>query len=92
MEFSTTVQTTISPHTQKPFVSRDYPSVQAVDEAIVKSKAAQKEWAKVPLKERIEIGRRFIVSVRDALYFITEADGNAYRKNSGRRQTRSRSS
>lgn len=71
MEFSTTVQTTITPHTQEPFVSRDYPSVQAVDEAIVKSKAAQKEWAKVPLKERIEIGRRFIVSAQShaVLYY-----------------------
>ena len=62
MEFSSTVQTTITPHSQKPLVSRNYPSVQEVDEAILKSKKAQKEWAKVPLKERIEIGRRFIVS------------------------------
>ena len=62
MQFSSEVQTTITPHTQQPLVSRTYPSKQAVDGAITKSKAAQKEWAKVSLKERIEIGRRFIVS------------------------------
>ncbi|KIP02001.1 hypothetical protein PHLGIDRAFT_130969 [Phlebiopsis gigantea 11061_1 CR5-6] len=60
MQFSSQVQTTISPHTQQPLVSRTYPSQEQVNEAIVKSKKAQKEWAKVPLKERIAIGRRFI--------------------------------
>lgn len=62
MAFSSEVQTTISPHNQQPLVSRTYPSQEQVNEAIVKSKKAQKEWAKVPLKERIAIGRRFIVS------------------------------
>lgn len=43
-------------------MTRAYPSQQQLDAAIETSAKAQKEWAKVPLKERIQIGHRFIVS------------------------------
>ncbi|KAI0791352.1 Aldehyde/histidinol dehydrogenase [Abortiporus biennis] len=62
MSFSTTEQTTISPHTQQPLANstRVYPSKDALGGIIKQSKEAQKGWAKVPLKERIAIGRKFI--------------------------------
>lgn len=60
----TETQTTISPHNQKPLVTRAYPSQQELDAAIKASANAQKEWAKVPLKDRIQIGNRFIVRSR----------------------------
>ncbi|KAI0076634.1 aldehyde dehydrogenase [Panus rudis PR-1116 ss-1] len=53
-------QTTISPHNQKPLVTRTYPSQSDLDVTIRRSKAAQKEWAARPLKERIDIGYKFI--------------------------------
>ncbi|KAG2003391.1 aldehyde dehydrogenase [Coprinopsis cinerea AmutBmut pab1-1] len=54
------VQTTITPHNQQPYVSRTYPSQQEIDEVIQKAAVAQKAWAKVPLKERVEIGNKFV--------------------------------
>lgn len=56
-------QTTITPHTQGPLVTRHYPSESALDEVIQKSAIAQKAWSKVPLKERIAIGYKFIVCI-----------------------------
>ena len=53
-------QTTITPHTQAPYVTRIYPSPDELGAAIEVSAKAQKGWAKVPLTERIEIGRRFM--------------------------------
>jgi acyl-CoA reductase-like NAD-dependent aldehyde dehydrogenase len=55
------MQTTLSPHNQQPYVTRQYPSKDQTDDVLKKSAAAQKEWAKVPLKERIAIGRKFMV-------------------------------
>ncbi|KAJ7057783.1 succinate semialdehyde dehydrogenase [Mycena amicta] len=60
MTFSTTIQTTISPHSQLPVTERTYPSPDALDESIARAAAAQKTWAKVPLAERIAIGQKFI--------------------------------
>ncbi|KAH6909532.1 succinate semialdehyde dehydrogenase [Coprinopsis sp. MPI-PUGE-AT-0042] len=54
------VQTTITPHNQQPYVSRNYPSEKEIQEAIADAVKAQKEWKKVPLKERVEIGRKFV--------------------------------
>ncbi len=54
------MQTTIIPHTQEPYVTRTYPSPDELGVAIEASAKSQKEWAKVPLTERIGIGRRFI--------------------------------
>ncbi|CAL1702424.1 unnamed protein product [Somion occarium] len=53
-------QTTISPHTQKPLVTRTYPSQSELTATIQRSKAAQKEWRKLPLKDRIAVGYKFI--------------------------------
>jgi len=59
---TTLSQTTLSPHTQQPFVTRVYPSETELDVIIEKSAKAQKAWSHVPIQERIEIGWRFIVS------------------------------
>ena len=56
------IQTTIVPHSQKPLVTREYPTEAELDQVIQRSAAAQKVWSKVPLKERIAIGHKFIVS------------------------------
>ena len=61
MSFSEISQSTITPHSQQIYVVRAYPSKEDVDQAIVRSSAAQKSWSKVPLKERIAIGRKFMV-------------------------------
>ncbi|KAF9016158.1 NAD-aldehyde dehydrogenase [Hymenopellis radicata] len=53
-------QTTIIPHSQQPLVSRTYPSEADLDAAIVAASTAQKAWAKVPVAERIAIGRKFM--------------------------------
>ncbi|KAK0445132.1 succinate semialdehyde dehydrogenase [Armillaria borealis] len=54
------VQTTIIPHSQQPLVTRTYPSEQELDGFIAIASKAQKTWSKVPLKERIAIGYKFI--------------------------------
>jgi acyl-CoA reductase-like NAD-dependent aldehyde dehydrogenase len=61
MAFSETTQTTISPHNQKPLVTRDYPSQSELDATINQAAEAQKQWAALSLQERIRIGYRFIV-------------------------------
>ena len=55
------IQTTIIPHSQQPLVSRTYPTEAELDATIQRAADAQKQWAKVPLKERIQIGRKFMV-------------------------------
>jgi hypothetical protein len=55
-------QTTIIPHNQQPLVTRTYPSIEELEKIIVSSAAAQKEWAKVPLSDRIAIANGFVVS------------------------------
>ncbi|OCH84860.1 aldehyde dehydrogenase [Obba rivulosa] len=57
-------QTTISPHNQQPLVTRTYPSERDLDDAIRRSAVAQNEWARVPLQDRIAIGRKFINEFR----------------------------
>ena len=57
-------QTTITPHTQKPLVTRTYPTDEELDDIIQIAANAQKNWAKVPLAERIAIGHKFIVSMK----------------------------
>ncbi|EMD35822.1 hypothetical protein CERSUDRAFT_96047 [Gelatoporia subvermispora B] len=57
-------QTTISPHTQQPLVTRTYPSQQELDDAIRRAAAAQQKWRRVPLQERIAIGRKFMDEFR----------------------------
>ncbi|EIM92724.1 succinate semialdehyde dehydrogenase [Stereum hirsutum FP-91666 SS1] len=60
MEFSTTSQTTISPHNQQGLVTKQYPSESELDGSIERAAKAQKAWSKVPLKERIAIGNKFM--------------------------------
>ncbi len=56
------VQTTISPHNQQPLVSRTYPGESDLDAIINKAHAAQKSWSKFSVKDRVTIGRRFMVN------------------------------
>jgi len=56
------VQTTIIPHNQQPLVTRTYPSTEELEEVILSSASAQKQWAKLPLSDRIAIANRFVVS------------------------------
>lgn len=55
------IQTTITPHSQQPLVSRTYPTEAELDATIERAASAQKQWAKVPLQERIQVGRKFMV-------------------------------
>ena len=57
-----TSQTTITPHNQQPFVTRTYPSQQELDAIIIRSSVAQNAWARVPLKDRLAIVTKFVVS------------------------------
>ncbi|KAI5121528.1 hypothetical protein M0805_002588 [Coniferiporia weirii] len=57
-------QTTISPHSQAPLVTRTYPSEAELDAVIRTAANTQKSWAKVPLEERIAIGYKFIEEFR----------------------------
>ncbi|KII84711.1 hypothetical protein PLICRDRAFT_57239 [Plicaturopsis crispa FD-325 SS-3] len=53
-------QTTITPHSQEPFVTRTYPSEPELDKTIHSAAAAQAKWTQVPLEKRIAIGRKFM--------------------------------
>jgi len=54
-------QTTIIPHSQKPYVTRQYPTSAELDALIVNAHEAQKKWKLVPLQDRINIGDKFMV-------------------------------
>jgi len=54
-------QTTITPHNQQPLVTRTYPSEPELNEIIVRASVAQRAWARVPLKDRLAIGTKFLV-------------------------------
>ncbi|KAF8962362.1 succinate semialdehyde dehydrogenase [Flammula alnicola] len=53
------IQTTITPHSQEPYVTRTYPSQGELDKFIQNAALAQKAWSAVPVEERIAIGRKF---------------------------------
>ena len=55
-------QTTIVPHSQQPLVTKTYPSLDELERVIVSSADVQKQWAKVPLSDRIAIANKFVVS------------------------------
>lgn len=57
-----TTQTTIIPHNQQPLVVRNYPSKIELDGALQNAARAQKAWSNVSVQERINIGRKFMVS------------------------------
>ena len=54
-------QTTITPHSQKPLVTRTYPSTEDIDGIVKAAHIAQKSWGSVSLEERIAIGYKFMV-------------------------------
>ena len=60
-------QTTVIPHSQQPLVTRAYPSTEDLEKVILSSADAQKQWAKVPLSDRIAIANKFVVSA--AVFF-----------------------
>jgi acyl-CoA reductase-like NAD-dependent aldehyde dehydrogenase len=60
-------QTTIIPHSQQPLVTRTYPSAEELEKVILSSADAQKQWAKVPLSDRITIVNKFVVSAAISL-------------------------
>ncbi|KAF9060029.1 succinate semialdehyde dehydrogenase [Rhodocollybia butyracea] len=63
-QFSTEIQTTISPHSQEPYTTRIYPSITELDATIAKVAAAQKQWAKVSLDQRIQIATKFVLTMQ----------------------------
>jgi hypothetical protein len=54
-------QTTIIPHNQQPLVTRTYPSEAELGDVLARATLAQKAWARVPLKDRLAIGTKFLV-------------------------------
>lgn len=54
-------QTTITPHNQTPLVTRTYLSQSELSAIIKRASVAQNAWARVPLKDRLAIGTKFLV-------------------------------
>lgn len=54
------LQTTITPHNQLPYVTRQLTT--DIDAVVDNAVEAQKAWRRVQLEQRIAIGLRFIVS------------------------------
>ncbi|KAJ7593382.1 Aldehyde/histidinol dehydrogenase [Mycena floridula] len=54
------VQTTIIPHNQHPFVKRDYPSESELENILHNAAVAQKSWSKVPLPDKLSVARQFM--------------------------------
>lgn len=63
-------QTTIIPHNQQPLVTRTYPSEAELGDVLVRASLAQKAWARVPLKDRLAIGTKFLVCTHPLRYLI----------------------
>ena len=59
-----TIQTTITPHNQSPFVTRTYPSENELDNTIANAVIAQKAWSAVSVADRVAIGRKFMVGIK----------------------------
>ncbi|CAG7850879.1 4-hydroxybenzaldehyde dehydrogenase (NADP(+)) {ECO:0000303/PubMed:23736872} Short=PHBDD {ECO:0000303/PubMed:23736872}; {ECO:0000269/PubMed:23736872} [Serendipita indica DSM 11827] len=53
-------QTTIIPHSQKPFVTREYPSEDELNAIIAAAADAQNSWSKTALSERLAICKKFL--------------------------------
>ena len=58
---STSIQTTISPYSQKPILTRPLQSKEQLDNAISQAVKAGKSWKKVPLDDRIAIAEKWLV-------------------------------
>jgi len=59
-----TSQTTIIPHSQEPFITRQYPSEDKLDAIIAAAAEAQSSWSKTALAERIAICNRFLEEMK----------------------------
>ena len=57
------IQTTITPHNQNPFVNRKYPSENELDQLITNAVIAQKTWSVVSVEDRVAIGKKFMVMI-----------------------------
>ncbi|KAL5638943.1 hypothetical protein ACGC1H_003345 [Rhizoctonia solani] len=57
---SASSQTTITPHSQEPLVTYQYPSTTELDGLVERSAQAQKAWKNVPLEDRLKIGHKFV--------------------------------
>jgi acyl-CoA reductase-like NAD-dependent aldehyde dehydrogenase len=68
-------QTTIIPHSQQTLAAstRIYPSETDLDAAIQRAAAAQLAWSHVQLRERIDIGHKFMVMIQSPIYFETSS-------------------
>ena len=58
-------QTTICPHNLQPLVTRYYPTEQELIQVIRRAVEAQKQWTSVSLPERIAIGRKAVVRIKE---------------------------
>lgn len=58
------IQTTITPHNQNPFVTRIYPSENELDKLIADAVIAQKAWSAVAVEDRVAIGKKFMVAIK----------------------------
>jgi acyl-CoA reductase-like NAD-dependent aldehyde dehydrogenase len=56
------IQTTISPYTQEPILTRPLLSEAELDNAIANAVKASKSWRKVSVDERIAIAEKWLVS------------------------------
>lgn len=56
------IQTTISPYSQEPILTRPLLSETELDSAITNAAKAQKAWRKVTVDERIAIAEKWLVS------------------------------
>ncbi|KAH8105450.1 succinate semialdehyde dehydrogenase [Cristinia sonorae] len=80
-------QSTRTPHSQQIYVVRAYPSKEEVEQKINRAAAAQKSWSKVPLKDRIAIGRKFMEEFKalsdDIVQELTWQMGRPISQNAG---------
>ncbi|KAG7092052.1 hypothetical protein E1B28_008433 [Marasmius oreades] len=58
------IQTTITPHNQQPYIEITYPTEVELDTSLHNAHTAQVAWAKVPIEERLAIGRKFMEEFR----------------------------
>lgn len=85
MSAEPTSQTTLTPHNQQPLVTKTYPSEGELEQIIQKAAAAQEKWARVPLQQRIAIGRAFMVRLLRGLNYASVLDQSPlHRKSLGR--------
>lgn len=63
-------QTTIIPHNQEPYVTRTYPDEAELDTILQNAATAQTAWRKCALKERLEIGHKFVVCTTISHYYL----------------------